>query len=389
VEEERPIIVENVLDHIIYDGQCSHCEARGCFCVVPSREAATGVSLTIESQLAKQDNSIMTEGFCLHCVINECACIRDPAVGTRHAAKALNTARQALAQRAAAMPEIVAPRVTFSNPLVTRLDNESQPASRAGPTVTVTALSTSSSRSEGHQIEEAQTISAVPTAIQADRPGTPFPSTALAGPPPEGFHHYPIHPLYIHNSAYYEDDGDVYTVAFENGYAHAQAVAVAQILGSATVDGNSSNNANSIELSDMQPHNGTAVAPAAAAGVAPATVGSIFGVVANGTHGSGEVGSVHSLSSLSRARSYAASLHFTREQAAHIEQEHRRGHAFTAAPSVGDNDDAAAAADVEGMIDNPSHHRRAFLYIHIGIVVCALVAFTVIVVVSHTRFAQQ
>lgn len=327
VDEEHPIIVEDALDHIIYDGQCSHCDARSCSCTAETGAAhhgtssasdangasltpPTGMALGVESQLAKSTNSIMTEGFCLHCVVNSCPCVYTPAVGTRHAAKELAHARQISAQGTGmnAQAYMVSPHVTFRNPLVTDLEQGAQSSSApAGP-------STSASHSHAEEgespvmtdeYEEVTHTTRVTTraAVFAtvDRPATPFPGFTAPANHENSYYDPGRDPG--HDSGHDSDPGEH---DFEYEHAHAQAFAAAVL----SDHGNNVvpvGHPNDMELNqfnvDLEAQQG---APGAGRAANPIVVAPPV-VVHAGSRSEG---------------------HFTRAYAAQLEDEHRRGHVF-------------------------------------------------------------
>ncbi|KAI0136532.1 hypothetical protein BJ170DRAFT_15830 [Xylariales sp. AK1849] len=90
--DDRPIVITNALDHILYDGTCRHCEANSCSCLDSSVGNST-LRPTAHQKTPKPSGRIMTEGFCRHCVLNNCGCVRDPRWGQHHASNAVRDAR--------------------------------------------------------------------------------------------------------------------------------------------------------------------------------------------------------------------------------------------------------------------------------------------------------
>ncbi|KAI1847398.1 hypothetical protein JX266_006623 [Neoarthrinium moseri] len=77
--DERPIMVTTAMEHVIYDGPCSHCHKNRCLYDDAEGEPLWRLRMTRDISIIK------TEGFCDHCVRNHCPCVYDARWGTHHA----------------------------------------------------------------------------------------------------------------------------------------------------------------------------------------------------------------------------------------------------------------------------------------------------------------
>ncbi|KAH8675645.1 hypothetical protein BX600DRAFT_432207 [Xylariales sp. PMI_506] len=104
--DNRPILVVNALDEIVYNGTCCHCTANICPCNKPSYNGHSYHKAGVSEGGSRGGTRIKTEGFCRHCVLNRCACIVDVKWGQCHAKNAMNDYNNPRAQQSVFCPAL-------------------------------------------------------------------------------------------------------------------------------------------------------------------------------------------------------------------------------------------------------------------------------------------